>query len=71
MYLITKILFLQIALRATMLEHENAILRAQIVTLRDDAQSLRHLLMKQQTSAIHSINHSRPITKITPLSPSL
>nr|XP_024215146.1 D site-binding protein [Halyomorpha halys] len=38
----------QIALRASMLEHENAILRAQVITLREEAQSLRELLLHQQ-----------------------
>ncbi|XP_067012311.1 hepatic leukemia factor [Anabrus simplex] len=38
----------QIALRATILEHENAILRAQVLTLREEAQSLRHLLLQRK-----------------------
>ncbi|XP_049857623.1 CCAAT/enhancer-binding protein alpha [Schistocerca gregaria] len=38
----------QIALRAAMLEHENAVLRAQLVTLREEAHSLRHLLLQQR-----------------------
>ncbi|KZC12390.1 PREDICTED: cell death specification protein 2 [Dufourea novaeangliae] len=54
-----------IALRATMLEHENAILKAQIITLREEAQSLRHMLIKQQPSALQSIQRS--ITSITPV----
>ncbi|KAL0269393.1 UNVERIFIED_CONTAM: hypothetical protein PYX00_007144 [Menopon gallinae] len=37
----------QIALRAALLEHENAVLRAQIVTLREETQSLRQLLFVQ------------------------
>ncbi|KAG7200599.1 hypothetical protein KM043_001157 [Ampulex compressa] len=59
-----------IALRATMLEHENAILRAQIVTLREEAQSLRHMLIKQQSPTVQSIERS--ISSMTPvaLSPS-
>ncbi|KAG6795279.1 nuclear factor interleukin-3-regulated protein [Apis mellifera caucasica] len=59
-----------IALRATILEHENAILRAQVITLREEAQCLRHMLIKQQTSPLQSINRS--ISSITPvtLSPS-
>ncbi|XP_070169081.1 transcription factor ces-2 isoform X2 [Polyergus mexicanus] len=59
-----------IALRATMLEHENAILKAQIVTLREEAQSLRHMLIKQHAPAIQSIERS--LSSMTPvtLSPS-
>ncbi|XP_076650772.1 uncharacterized protein LOC143357932 isoform X1 [Halictus rubicundus] len=59
-----------IALRATMLEHENAILKAQVITLREEAQSLRHMLIKQQAPALQSIQRS--ITSIAPvtLSPS-
>ncbi|CAD1475635.1 unnamed protein product, partial [Heterotrigona itama] len=59
-----------IALRATMLEHENAILRAQVITLREEAQCLRHMLIKQQASSLHSIDRS--ISSMTPvtLSPS-
>ncbi|XP_072759761.1 uncharacterized protein [Anoplolepis gracilipes] len=59
-----------IALRATMLEHENAILKAQVVTLREEAQSLRHMLIKQHVPAIQSIERS--LSSITPvtLSPS-
>ncbi|XP_012268589.1 transcription factor ces-2 [Athalia rosae] len=53
-----------IALRATMLEHENAILRAQVLTLREEAQSLRHMLIKQQTQGISPIS---PIPAITPI----
>ena len=47
-----------------MLEHENAILRAQIVNLRDEAQSLRHMLMKQQTAGLQAIERIRPISEI-------
>ncbi|KYQ46348.1 D site-binding protein [Trachymyrmex zeteki] len=54
-----------IALRATMLEHENAILKAQIVTLREEAQSLRHMLIKQHTPAIQSIERS--LSSMTPV----
>ncbi|KAL0113931.1 hypothetical protein PUN28_011337 [Cardiocondyla obscurior] len=57
-----------IALRATMLEHENAILKAQIVTLREEAQSLRHMLLKQHAPAIQSIERSLSMTPVT-LSP--
>ncbi|KDR24444.1 transcription factor VBP [Zootermopsis nevadensis] len=39
----------QIAFRATMLEHENALLRAQVITLKEEAQSLRHLLLQGKT----------------------
>ncbi|XP_015603365.1 hepatic leukemia factor [Cephus cinctus] len=55
-----------IALRATMLEHENAILRAQVVTLREEAQSLRHMLIKQQTPGIQTIDSARPLSSVTP-----
>ncbi|XP_011147512.1 cell death specification protein 2 [Harpegnathos saltator] len=54
-----------IALRATMLEHENAILKAQIVTLREEAQSLRHMLIKQHSPAIQSIERS--MSSMTPV----
>ncbi|KAK1120046.1 hypothetical protein K0M31_012775 [Melipona bicolor] len=54
-----------IALRATMLEHENAILRAQVITLREEAQCLRHMLIKQQTPSLHSIDRS--ISSMTPV----
>ncbi|XP_017878089.2 hepatic leukemia factor-like [Ceratina calcarata] len=54
-----------IALRATMLEHENAILRAQVITLREEAQCLRHMLIKQQTPALQSIDRS--ISSMTPV----
>ncbi|KAK6635448.1 hypothetical protein RUM43_007666 [Polyplax serrata] len=41
----------QIALRATLLEHENAILRAQVLSLREEAQSLRrHVLEERKPS---------------------
>ncbi|KAK9509259.1 hypothetical protein O3M35_006611 [Rhynocoris fuscipes] len=40
----------QIALRASMLEHENAVLRAQVLTLREESQSLRQLLLQQKKS---------------------
>ncbi|PSN52006.1 hypothetical protein C0J52_06112 [Blattella germanica] len=39
----------QIAFRATMLEHENALLRAQVLTLKEEAQSLRHMLLQRKT----------------------
>ncbi|XP_050294307.1 transcription factor VBP-like [Anthonomus grandis grandis] len=35
----------QIALRAAILEHENAVLRAQVLSLREEASSLRQLLL--------------------------
>lgn len=56
---------LQIALRATMLEHENAILRAQVLTLREEAQCLRHMLIKQQAPQLQSIDRS--ISSLTPV----
>ncbi|KAI4497710.1 hypothetical protein M0802_007250 [Mischocyttarus mexicanus] len=53
-----------IALKATMLEHENAILRAQVVTLREEAQSLRHMLLKQQTTRTQS-SIERSVSSLT------
>ncbi|XP_014256203.1 basic leucine zipper transcriptional factor ATF-like 3 [Cimex lectularius] len=44
-----------IALRASMLEHENAVLRAQVITLREEAQSLRQLLLHHKMSEPHEI----------------
>ncbi|XP_044259728.1 uncharacterized protein LOC123008150 [Tribolium madens] len=44
----------QIALRATILEHENAILRAQVLTLREETSSLRQLLLEKKTLEIAS-----------------
>jgi hypothetical protein len=32
-----------------MLEHENALLRAQVITLKEEIQSLRHMLMQSKT----------------------
>ncbi|KAF6199195.1 hypothetical protein GE061_007220 [Apolygus lucorum] len=40
-----------IALRASMLEHENAVLRAQVLTLREEAQSLRQLLLHHKRAS--------------------
>ncbi|XP_060825698.1 transcription factor ces-2 isoform X2 [Bombus pascuorum] len=54
-----------IALRATILEHENAILRAQVITLREEAQCLRHMLIKQQAPPLQSIN--RTVSSMTPV----
>lgn len=48
-----------------MLEHENAILKAQILTLREEAQSLRHMLIKQQATGLQSIQ--RTLTSLTPV----
>ncbi|XP_011505725.1 PREDICTED: nuclear factor interleukin-3-regulated protein [Ceratosolen solmsi marchali] len=45
-----------IALRATMLEHENAILRAQVMTLREECQSLRQMLIKQRMPSMQLVN---------------
>ncbi|KAK5650022.1 hypothetical protein RI129_001051 [Pyrocoelia pectoralis] len=42
----------QVALKAAILEHENAILRAQILTLRDEVATLRRLLMEKKVSEI-------------------
>ncbi|KAJ8983002.1 hypothetical protein NQ317_014297 [Molorchus minor] len=38
----------QVALRATILEHENAILRAQVLTLREETSSLRQMLLQKR-----------------------
>ncbi|KAG5900126.1 hypothetical protein JTB14_012799 [Gonioctena quinquepunctata] len=46
----------QVALRATILEHENAILRAQVLTLREEASSLRQLLLQKKALEIASHN---------------
>ncbi|KAJ8684297.1 hypothetical protein QAD02_020089 [Eretmocerus hayati] len=45
-----------IALRATMLEHENAILRAQVARLREECQTLRQLLIKQRMPSMQSLD---------------
>ncbi|CAH1373685.1 hypothetical protein MTP99_015062 [Tenebrio molitor] len=42
----------QIALRATILEHENAILRAQVLTLREETSSLRQMLLQKKALEI-------------------
>ncbi|XP_071051355.1 transcription factor ces-2 [Onthophagus taurus] len=39
----------QIALRATILEHENALLKAQLLTVREEASSLRQLLLEKKS----------------------
>ncbi|XP_057663092.1 transcription factor ces-2 [Diorhabda carinulata] len=44
----------QIALRATILEHENAILRAQVLTLREESSSLRQMLLQKKAIEIGS-----------------
>ncbi|XP_072383916.1 uncharacterized protein [Diabrotica undecimpunctata] len=44
----------QIALRATILEHENAILRAQVLTLREEASSLRQMLLQKKAIELAS-----------------
>lgn len=38
----------EIAIRASFLEKENAILRAQVATLREEASSLKHLLLQKK-----------------------
>nr|CAH7728466.1 unnamed protein product [Callosobruchus chinensis] len=43
-----------IALKATILEHENAILRAQVLTLREEASSLRQMLLQKKALEIAS-----------------
>ena len=45
---------LQIALRATILEHENAVLKAQLITLREEASSLRQLLLEKKVTEFSS-----------------
>lgn len=40
----------EIAIRASFLEKENAILRAQVTTLREEANSLRQLLLQKRAS---------------------
>ncbi|XP_045467960.1 hepatic leukemia factor-like [Harmonia axyridis] len=44
----------QVALRASILEHENAILRAQVLTLREESTSLRRLLLQKKAIEIVS-----------------
>ncbi|KAJ3666480.1 hypothetical protein Zmor_001921 [Zophobas morio] len=44
----------QIALRATILEHENALLRAQVLTLREETSSLRQMLLQKKALEIAS-----------------
>ncbi|CAG9863749.1 unnamed protein product [Phyllotreta striolata] len=44
----------QIALRAAILEHENAIMRAQILTLREETASLRQMLLQKKSIEIVS-----------------
>ncbi|CAH0559128.1 unnamed protein product [Brassicogethes aeneus] len=39
----------KVALRATILEHENALLRAQVLTLKEEASSLRQMLLHKKT----------------------
>ncbi|XP_016845195.1 hepatic leukemia factor [Nasonia vitripennis] len=60
-----------IALRATMLEHENAILRAQVVTLREECQSLRQMLIKQRMPSMQSVDQltDRSISSSVTLTP--
>ena len=50
---------MQIALRATMLEHENALLRAQLVTVHEECQALRQLLIKQRMPSTISCDQLR------------
>nr|CAI5817019.1 unnamed protein product [Callosobruchus analis] len=52
----------QIALKATILEHENAILRAQVLTLREEASSLRQMLLQKKALEIASRDTSLCIT---------
>jgi hypothetical protein len=35
-----------------MLEHENALLRAQVITLKEEIQSLRHMLLQTKTEEV-------------------
>ncbi|KAK9721700.1 Basic region leucine zipper [Popillia japonica] len=48
----------QIALRATLLEHENALLKAQLLTVREEASSLRQLLLEKKTLEFTTRNES-------------
>ena len=43
----------EIAIRASMLEKDNAILRAQVATLREEANSLRNLLFQKRNRQGH------------------
>ncbi|CAD5124025.1 DgyrCDS12328 [Dimorphilus gyrociliatus] len=43
----------EIAIRASFLEKENAILRAQVATLREEANSLRQLLLQKRSQQVH------------------
>ncbi|XP_060525263.1 transcription factor ces-2 [Cylas formicarius] len=52
----------QIALKATLLEHENAILRAQVLTLREEASSLRQMLL--QRKALFELPSREPQSQI-------
>lgn len=52
--IVGNICIFQIALRATLLEHENAILKAQILTLREEASSLRQMVLQKKTLEITS-----------------
>jgi hypothetical protein len=42
-----------------MLEHENALLRAQVITLKEEAQSLRHMLLQTKTEEA-ALQQQRP-----------
>ena len=54
-----------------MLEHENAILRAQVMTLREECQSLRQMLIKQRMPAMQSVDQltDRPVPASLTLTP--
>ncbi|KAK9874972.1 hypothetical protein WA026_005788 [Henosepilachna vigintioctopunctata] len=49
----------QVVLRASILEHENAILRAQVLTLREESSSLRRLLLQKKALEIVSMDTVR------------
>ncbi|KAL1122471.1 hypothetical protein AAG570_002802, partial [Ranatra chinensis] len=50
----------EVALRANMLEQENAVLRAQVLTLREEAHSLRQLIIHSKNiepDIFHAFSH--------------
>ncbi|XP_034231453.1 CCAAT/enhancer-binding protein beta [Thrips palmi] len=50
----------QVALRAALLEHENAVLRAQVMTLREETHSLRQLLLHSHGHGGHGLAKGPP-----------
>ncbi|XP_052125531.1 uncharacterized protein LOC113217381 [Frankliniella occidentalis] len=47
----------QVALRAALLEHENAVLRAQVLTLREETHQLRQLLVGKPLQPLQPLHH--------------